>query len=158
MLLVLAFIWQIWAFENYKIWKQWYGRVISVWTSKLPCFTSIKPLFCFFLPVHALANKQFPGDPPRNKEDENLDYLKMIQSPIESPPDPLPLYQKRDNLLQWRRKKRWFTSMKKEKSGEHEKSGFYRFRAGAIRKRWEIWNVPFRKEVKCFDCLMKKGE
>jgi len=48
-----------------------------------------------------LANKKFPGDPDNeNENDKEMDYLKMIQSPIDSPPDPLPLYQKRDNLLQ----------------------------------------------------------
>ena len=51
--------------------------------------------------VHALANKKFPGDPGYNEnETQPVDYLKMIQSPIESPPDPLPLFQKRDNILQ----------------------------------------------------------
>ena len=49
--------------------------------------------------VNALANKKFPGDSDY-EEDKDVDYLKMIQSPVESPPDPLPLYQKRDNLLQ----------------------------------------------------------
>ena len=51
--------------------------------------------FPIFFTVHALANKKFPGDP-----ENDMDYLKMIQSPDDSPPDPLPLYQKRDNLLQ----------------------------------------------------------
>ena len=50
--------------------------------------------------VNALANKKFPGDSDY-EDDKDVDYLKMIQSPVESPPDPLPLYQKRDNLLQW---------------------------------------------------------
>ena len=50
--------------------------------------------------VHALANKKFPGDPGYTTKENQVDYLKMIQSPIESPPDPLPLFQKRDNLLQ----------------------------------------------------------
>ena len=56
-------------------------------------------VFPIFFTVHALANKKFPGD-PENDCDKEMDYLKMIQSPDDSPPDPLPLYQKRDNLLQ----------------------------------------------------------
>lgn len=56
---------------------------------------------CVVVKVHALANKKFPGDPGYNEnETQPVDYLKMIQSPIESPPDPLPLFQKRDNILQ----------------------------------------------------------
>lgn len=51
-----------------------------------------------FFAVHALANKKFPGD-FGFQEKENVDFLRAIRSPDDSPPDPLPLFQKRDNLL-----------------------------------------------------------
>merc|ERR1712004_277387 len=51
--------------------------------------------------VHALANKKFADDPEDPDSSREVDYLKMLASPtLDSPPDPLPLYQKRDNFLQ----------------------------------------------------------
>ena len=56
----------------------------------------------FPISVHALANKKFADDPEDpDSSSREVDYLKMLASPtLDSPPDPLPLYQKRDNLLQ----------------------------------------------------------
>ena len=68
-------------------------------------YTLFKKLFLndllFPISVHALANKKFADDPEDPDSNREVDYLKMLASPtLDSPPDPLPLYQKRDNFLQ----------------------------------------------------------